>query len=187
MGTVDDMAAKMAANIAEKTGKPVEEWVKVVKAAALEKHGEIIKFLKADHDFTHGYANFVAHMTRQSSSIGQDAGDLVTAQYAGPKADLKPIYDTVIGIVEGFGDGLEVSPKKSYVSLRRKKQFALVQPSTKTRVDLGINLKGKEPEGALEASGSFNSMVSHRVRLGSKDDVTEEVAGWLKEAFDAAG
>jgi hypothetical protein len=187
MSSVDDMAAKMAANIAEKTGKSVEEWVAVVKASAHEKHGQIVKFLKSDHGFTHGYANFVAHMALNSSSVGADAGDLVAAQYAGPKADLKPIYDKVIGLVEGFGEGLEIAPKKSYVSLRRKKQFALVQPSTKTRVDLGINLKGREPEGALEASGSFNSMVSHRVRLTSVDDVNADVARWLQEAFDAAG
>ena len=187
MSNVDDMAAKMAANIAQKTGKTVEEWVAVVKNTAHEKHGQIVKFLKTDHDFTHGYANFVAHMTLKSSSIGADSDDLVAAQYAGPKADLKPIYEKVIGIVEGFGDGFEVSPKKSYVSLRHKKQFGLVQPSTKTRVDLGINLKGKDPEGALEASGGFNSMVSHRVRLTSPDEVTDEVAGWLREAFEAAG
>ena len=54
-------------------------------------------------------------------------------------------------------------------------------------MDLGINLKGKAPEGALEASGSFNAMVSHRVRLSSPDEVTDEVAGWLREAFEAAG
>ena len=75
---------------------------------------------------------------------------------------------------------------KSYVSLRRSKQFALVQPSTRTRVDLGINLKGDDPAGRLEASGSFNAMVSHRVRLTEADEVDAEVTGWLREAYDRA-
>lgn len=187
MASQDEMVAKMEANIAENTGKSVAEWVKAVKASGLEKHGQIVKWLKSDHDFTHGYANLVAHRALKSSNLEADDDDMVAAQYAGPKADLKPIYDKVIGLVEGFGDGLEVAPKKAYVSLRHKKQFALVQPSTKTRVDLGINLKGKAPEGRLEASGSFNAMVSHRVRLESADEVDAEVAGWLKEAFEAAG
>lgn len=187
MASQDEMVAKMEANIAENTGKSVAEWVKAVKASGLEKHGQIVKWLKSDHDFTHGYANLVAHRALNSSNLEADDDDMVAAQYAGPKADLKPIYDKVIGLVEGFGDGLEVAPKKAYVSLRHKKQFALVQPSTKTRVDLGINLKGKAPEGRLEASGSFNAMVSHRVRLESADEVDAEVAGWLKEAFEAAG
>lgn len=187
MSSVEEMAAKMEANIAEKTGKTVNEWVQLVKKEALEKHGQILKFLKSEHDFTHGYANFVAHKTLKSSSMDATDEDLVAAQYAGPKAALKPIHDKLIAIVEGFGDGLELAPKKSYVSLRHKKQFGLIQPSTKTRVDLGLVLKGVEPAGKLEASGSFNAMVTHRVRLGSVNEVDAAVAGWLKQAFEAAG
>ena len=183
----DPQIATMEANIREKTGKPVPEWVKIVKKSGLDKHGQIVKFLKTDHGFTHGYANLVAHQALQSSADQHDDGDLVAAQYAGPKADLKPIYDKVIKAVNSFGKDVEIAPKKTYVSLRRKKQFALVQPSTKTRVDLGINLKGKSPAGRLEASGSFNAMVSHRVRLESASDFDAEVKGWLKEAYEAAG
>lgn len=186
MSSVDEMAAKMEANIADKTGKTVEQWIKAVKAEALDKHGQIVKFLKSDHGFTHGYANFVAHKTLKSSSLDADDDDMVAAQYAGPKADLKPIYDRLVSQIEKFGTGAELAPKKSYVSLRHNKQFGLIQPSTKTRVDLGLVLKGKKPTGRLEASGSFNSMVTHRVRLESVDQVNAEVVGWLKEAFDAA-
>ena len=85
-----------------------------------------------------------------------------------------------------FGNDIEIAPKKAYVSLRRNKQFALIQPSTKTRVDIGINLKGREPAGRLEASGSFNAMVSHRVRVAGVDEVDEELLGWLRAAYDAA-
>ena len=62
----------------------------------------------------------------------------------------------------------------------------LIQPSTKTRVDLGLNLKGKVPERRLEAAGSFNSMVSHRVKLSAPGDVDADVVGWLREAYDEA-
>jgi hypothetical protein len=177
----------MEANIREKTGKPVSHWVEVVKKSGLKKHGEIVKYLKADHGFTHGYANLVTHQALKSSADQQDDSDLVAQQYSGPKAELKPIYDKVIKAVQGFGKDVELAPKKAYVSLRRKKQFALVQPSTKTRVDLGINIKGKKPEGRLEASGSFNAMVSHRVRLESAADFDAKVKAWLKEAYEAAG
>ena len=187
MSTVDEQTATMEANLKAKPGKSVSDWVKVVNAAKLAKHGEIVKFLKTGHGFTHGYANLVAHRALKSSADQKDSGDLVTAQYAGEKADLKPIYDRLIEAVNGFGKDVEIAPKNTYVSLRRKKQFALIQPSTRTRVDLGINLKGKAPAGKLEASGSFNAMVSHRVRLESAKDVTADVIGWLKEAYDAAG
>jgi predicted transport protein len=85
-----------------------------------------------------------------------------------------------------LGSDVEFVPKKAYVSVKRKKQFAIIQPSTKTRLDLGINIKGKEPQGKLEASGSYNAMVSHRVRLQSVEEVNDEVLQWLKEAYEAA-
>jgi hypothetical protein len=177
----------MEANILEKTGRPVSEWVQIARSSGVDKHGQIVKFLKVEHGFTHGYANLVAHETLKSSAGHQAADDLVDSQYAGPKAGLKPIYDRIIQAVQNFGGDVEIAPKKAYVSLRRKKQFALVQPSTRTRVDLGINIKGKEPAGRLEASGSFNAMVSHRVRLESADQVNAELIAWLKESYDAAG
>ena len=130
MATADSAAKKMEANILEKTGKSVPEWVKVVKASGLEKHGMIVKMLKTDHGFTHGYANLVAHRALKSAADQQDDGDLVSAQYAGPKAELKPIYDKIMEATQGYGAGFEAAPKKTYVSLRHKKQFGLVQPST---------------------------------------------------------
>ena len=183
----DEMAAAMVANMKEKTGKTLAQWVKIGKAAKLEKHGQIVKFLKGDHGMTHGFANLVAHHVLREAEGGAAGGDdLVGAQYSGKKEALRPIYDALIAAVQKFGGDVEVSPKKSYVSLRRSKQFALIQPSTATRVDVGINLKGDEPTGRLEASGSFNAMVSHRVRVESKKDVNAELKKWLKEAYSRA-
>lgn len=182
----EEMAQSMIANMKDKTGKTLEQWLKITKKAGLAKHGEIVKLLKGDHGMTHGFANLVAHRTLKSDAFSGGGDDaLVAAQYSGPKADLKPIYDAIIKAVNALGDA-EVSPKKAYVSLRRSKQFAIVQPSTRTRVDLGLNLKDVAAKGRLEASGSFNSMVSHRVRLEKPADVDKTVKGWLKKAWAAA-
>ena len=72
------------------------------------------------------------------------------------------------------------------VTVGDNKQFGLIQPSTKTRVDVGLNLKGTAPTERLEASGSFNAMVSHRVRLASVDEVDGELIGWLRQAYEGA-
>ncbi len=178
--------ASMIANMPEKTGKPLEAWLKLVQRSKLQKHGEIVALLKADHGMTHGFANLVAHKALASDAGSFDGGDLVAAQYAGAKAGLKPIYDKLVGICEGLGRDVELSPKKAYVSLRRSKQFGLIQPSTATRLDLGLALKGAAPKGRLEAAGSWTAMVSHRVKLASVADVDAEVKAWLKQAYDAA-
>jgi len=73
------------------------------------------------------------------------------------------------------------------VSLRRKKQFAILQPATKTRFEIGINLKGQEPKGKLEAISSTNAMCSHKINLSDISDIDKEIIGWLKTAYDNAG
>lgn len=184
----EEMAKAMIANMKEKTGKTLDQWLAVAKKTGAEKHGQVVKALKADHGLTHGFANLVAHKFLKSDAGSQasDGTDLVAAQYAGAKANLKPIYDAVIKVAKSLGKDVEISPKKTYVSLRRNKQFALIQPSTRTRVDLGINLKGEPVTGKLEKAGSFNAMVSHRVRLEKPDDVDKDVKAWLKKAWSEA-
>lgn len=178
----------MIENLAAKTGKPLAEWVCIAQKSGLQKHGEIVAMLKKDHGIGHGYANLVAHQAKGSDamSVAKGGTDLVAEMYAGPKAALRPIYDLLATRVAAFGTDVELSPKKAYVSLRRSKQFGLVQPSTATRVDVGLNLKGTAAKGRLEASGSFNSMCTHRVRVETAKDVDAELLGWLRTAYDNA-
>ncbi len=89
--------------------------------------------------------------------------------------------------VTRFGEDVEISPKKAYVSLRRRKQFGLIQPSTRARVDVGLNLASAKATIRLEKSGSFNAMVSHRVRLSVAEDVDEQLIAWLQRAYQNAG
>lgn len=177
--------ATMAANLEAKTGRSLAAWIVTAKASGHAKHKALVNWLKAEHGLGHGYANLVAHKTFQSDAGSADAGDLVEAMFAGPKAAVRPIYDAVMTQVAAL-DGVEPAAKKGYMSLRRAKQFALVQPSSKDRVDLGLNLKGVEPAGRLEAAGSWNAMVTHRVRLTAAGQVDAEVGDWLRQAWERA-
>ena len=180
MASPEEMAASMVANLPEKTGKTLEQWLEIVAASDYEKHGAIVKFLKQEHGVTHGYANLISAKARES---GEEV-DLVAAQYAGPKASLRPLYEKIIAFANSLSSDVEIAPKKASVSLRRKKQFALVVPATKSRIDLGLALKGEPAEGRLE---TWNAMCSHRVRLESASDFDDEVRTWIKDAYQRAG
>ena len=184
--SVDDQLQTMIDNMPQNTGKSLEDWFQVIDAAGPEKHGAIMKLLKGEHGVTHGYANTISILYRQRESGPPAEEDLVSAQYSGAKAGMRPVYETVLGLAQGFGSDVEVAPKKTYVSLRRNKQFAIVQASTKDRVDLGLNLKDVEPTERLEGGNVFSGMCSHRVRLASPEDVDEQVSGWLRQAYEAA-
>ena len=111
--------------------------------------------------------------------------DTLAAIYAGPKAALRPIHDKVMNEVVKFGE-FEIAPKKTYLSLRRKKQFAMIGPATNSRVEVGLNLKGVTARGRLLAMPP-QAMCSHVVKLTSVDDANPELTAWIRAAYDAAG
>ncbi|ESQ74685.1 DUF5655 domain-containing protein [Asticcacaulis sp. AC402] len=185
MADVKAETDKMIANLETATGKPFVEWLTLARSSGLDKHKAVVDWLKVEQGLTHGYANLVAHKTFGSDAGSNADDDLMKAMFAGPKSAMKPVYDRIAAILADL-DGVEFAPKKGYVSFRRSKQFGLAQPSTRDRLDLGLVLKGVAPDGRLEAAGSFNAMVSHRVRLASADEVDAHVAAWLRQAWEAA-
>jgi predicted transport protein len=184
---MDKATQTMIDNLFKNTGKTLEQWTALVQAENFTKHGEAMQFLKEKHGLTHGFANLIAHKAK-----GTDAGsaenqdDLIVNQYKG-KEHLKPIYDKLMAEIQQFGNDIEIAPKNAYVSLRRKKQFAILQPATKTRFEIGIILKGQEPKGKLEAITAANAMCSHKINLSGIGDIDSEVVEWIKAAYNSAG
>lgn len=175
----------MEQNLKEKTGKTPDEWKKILATLPYTKHGEFMNFLKKGQGLTHGFANFITLKFREADAGSADAEDLVTQQYKG-KDTLKPIYDLVHTKITAMGKDIEVAPKKAAVSMRVKSQFALIQPSSKTRIDLGLKFNDKTHDGRLETSGPFGTMCTHRVQLKELEHVDDELLGWIKEAYEQA-
>ena len=179
------LPTRKSLSLLEKTGKPLDYWIKTVKESKIEKHKAIIDFLKSEHNFTHGFANFVSLKARKSDAGSMDDTALLTSQYKG-KEHLKSIYEKLLSKIDEFGNDITITPKKDSVSFIRKRQFILIKPATKTRIDIGLKLKGKELTERLENSGPFGAMCTHRVRLSSIEDVNLELIEWLKEAYQKA-
>jgi hypothetical protein len=182
MPTPEEQLQKMMAKLEADSGHPPDWWLDRVDESGLAKHGEKVAFLKSEHSLGHGYANALVHLATSRAEGDPGSDDVVDAQYHG-KEQLRPIHDAVIAAVSGFGDDVEIAPKKTSVSLRRSKQFALIEPATKSRVDIGINLKGDEPTERLLAAGG---MCTHKVRVSDVAEVDDELIGWLREAYERA-
>lgn len=175
----------MEQNLLEKTGKTLEGWKLLLSQQPFSKHGEYMTFLKKEHGITHGFANFITLKFREADAASANAVDLIANQYSG-KENLKPVFDTLLKIITNLGADVEVSPKKSAVSMRVKRQFALIQPSTKKRIDLGLKLNDMPHTGRLETSGPFGTMCTHRVQITKLNQIDDELLGWLKEAYEQA-
>lgn len=183
---IDKAVQTMIENLYKNTGKTLEQWIAMVNKENFTKHGEIIKFLKEKHGLTHGFANLVGHRAKATDAASAaNPDDLVVSQYKG-KENLKPVYDKLIAEVNAFGKDIELAPKNAYVSLRRKKQFATIGPATKTRIEVGLILKGETASGKLEAEKP-NAMCTHKIKITDSKEVDKEVISWLKKAYENAG
>ena len=152
------------------------------KSKNISKHSEGVKFLKTEHGVTHGFANTIVTLSKEENNAPED---LVTSQYKG-KENLLSMYEKLLPIVKGFGNDVTITPKKTSVSVIRKRQFVLIKPATKTRIDLGLKLKDKPTTDRLGHSGPFGTMCTHRVQITSVNDVDSELIDWMKEAYEKA-
>ncbi len=146
----------------------------------------IIKYLKAEHGFTHGYAGLIAFKAREVNEPSLDCDNFLDNQYKGPKAALKPLYDELCNVVKSIGDDVDISTRKTYVTIRRSKQFSIFKPSTKDRLDVGLVLKGEPETDRLQSGKQFSGMMTHCVAVQSKSDINNEFKSWLKQAYESA-
>lgn len=177
---MDKALQTMIDNMPEKTGKSLDEWTAILKEKSFSKHSEGVKYLKTEHQVTHGFANTIVSLSKEENS---SPDSLVDTQYKG-KENLMPIYKELIAYVKSLGADVTITPKKGSVSIIRKRQFVLIKPATKSRIDLGFKLKDKPITDRLENSGPFGTMCTHRVRLSEVPDIDKELKAWISEAYE---
>jgi predicted transport protein len=182
---MDKTVTTMLENLKAKTGYSLDEWKTLITAQSLSKHGEIVKFLKEAHNVTHGYASEIAlKVLGSDADSSTDTDELIVSQYKG-KENLKSFYDKLVEEIQQFDGEFEIAPKKTYVSLKRKKQFIILNPASKTRFEIGFNLKGVEATGKLEAEKP-NGICSHKINLFDINEIDKEVINWIKMAYNNA-
>ena len=190
MSTVDKAYETQINNIQAKTGKNLDELAKIVQESGLTKHGEVRAMLQEKLGLGYGDANTLVHYLFQSDgeraakAKGATTQDVLSEIYAGAKASLRPIHERLMKEIELIGE-FEVAPKKGYISLRRKKQFAMIGPATNTRLEIGLNIKGlPATERLIEQPAG--SMCNYKVKLTEVEQVDQELIDWIKSAYEGS-
>jgi hypothetical protein len=189
MSSLDKAAQTQLDNIQKKTGRSFDELADIVHKSGLTRHGEIRDYLKRELGLGHGDANALVHAVLKSD--GQRVADGKTEDavldeiYSGAKAGFRPIHEKLIQAIDKFGE-YEVAPKKGYISLRRKRQFAMIGPRTNTRFEVGLNAKDLKKSARLLEQPK-GSMCNYIVNLTDAKEVDPELIGWLKSAYEGAG
>jgi hypothetical protein len=175
-------------NIKEKTGKSPADFAKLAAARGLTAHSEIIAWLKTEFELGHGHANAIATFLKRGGSpeAAHAAPSAMDTLFSGTKAIWRTPTDALLAKLATFGPDSTARANETYVNLLRgTKKFGIVQPGSATRLDIGIKRKGVDTEGRFEASGQWNAMVTHRVKISDKKQLDAELLRWLRAAYDA--
>jgi hypothetical protein len=172
-------------NLKERTGKTLEQWVKLVKKSAGSSINERWAWLK-EQGLTTNYARWVAEQAEgKGSAESYDPEAYVATMFSGPKAALKPIYDKLLKLGLSVGKDVKACPCQTIVPLFRKHVFAQIKPATNTRIDIGFALKDMKPTGRLIDTGGFakKDRITHRIPITSVAEIGKDVDQWLKKAY----
>ena len=191
MAEMEKAVATQIANIEKKTGKTLAQLTAAIRKCGKTKHGEIRSWLMETYGIGHGDANTLTHIALKSDgesaakAAGMSTDAVIDEIYTEKKAHLRPIHEKLMKAIEGFGE-FEIAPKKGYISLRRKKQFAMLGPKTNERFELGINLKDDVSHPHVKAAPP-GGMCQYIAALTSVEDVDAKLIAIVKKAYDAAG
>jgi hypothetical protein len=170
-------------NIEGKTGKTLAQLYRLIADSGLTKVGEQRKMLMDTLGLGYGDANALA-ITAKDAAAPASAADPLDAIYSGAKAPLRALHERVTAAIDKLG-AYEKAPKKAYVSMRRKKQFAMLGPATRDQVELGLNVKDLPASARLKVMPP-GGMCQYTVRLSAPDEIDAELMGWVRRAYDAS-
>ncbi len=180
------MIQSVIAGMKEKTGRSLDQWIAFIKKEGPKTVEARRDWLKKKHKLGTNYAWWLADWSvgRQTEDGDPDAylaaaAGYVESMYAGKKAALKPLHDTLVKLGRSLGKDVKVCPCQTIVPLYREHVFAEIKPSTNTRIDLGFALakfvtgkRGKIPARIIDTGGlAKKNRITHRIPIsGGRTD-----------------
>lgn len=187
------MTVKWIGELKQKTGRSLDEWLKYLKANGPKDEKDRRAWLKEQQGLGTNTAWWLAERAEGKGNEAGDpdeylkaAEDYVEKMFAGSKAGLKPIYDSLLKLGLGIGKEAKACPCQTIVPLYRNHVFAQIKPTTRTRIDFGFALGDTKAKGRLIDTGGFTKKdrITHRIEISSLADIDAEVKRWLQVAYD---
>jgi Domain of unknown function (DUF5655)/Domain of unknown function (DUF4287) len=184
---------KWIRDMPQKTGRSLDEWLALTRKSGPASEKERIAWLKREHELGTNNAAWIAGRlegknTEEDSPEAylKQAGEWVDAQYAGPRAALRPLYEQLLKLGFSIGKDVKACPCKTMVPFYRNHVFAQIKPSTNTRIDFGLALGNTKAPKRLINTGGYEKKdrITHRIEVKSKADIDDELKRWLQKAYE---
>jgi predicted transport protein len=184
--TPDDMMSAVSASLAARTGRSLAEWVTLVQASGLSPldQNAVRRWLRSEHGVPQNSQWAIADAAaREAGWVRPGIAEYVQAQYQGPKAALRPIYDALASVITGLGDDVTAEGRSTYIPFARSRQFAAIAAATRDRVDLGLRFTAPPASGRAQPA-TAPGQATHKVPLHSVQEIDGEVLHLLQTAYE---
>lgn len=187
------MVQKWIGELKEKTGRSLDEWLRLIKKSGPKDEKARRDWLKTEHGLGTNSAWWLAERAEGTGAEGDDpdaylkaAEGYVEKMFSAPKSGLRPIYDALLKLGLSAGKEAKACPCQTIVPLYRNHVFAQIKPTTRTRIDFGFALGDTKATGRLIDTGGFakKDRITHRIEITSLKDIDDEVKRWLKVAYE---
>lgn len=180
------MMAAVVTSLQERTGRTLEEWLEVVASSGIDPldQNAVRRWLKAEHGVLQNSQWAIADAAARAAGwVPPTIDEQIEAQYAGPKAHLRPIFDRIRELAASLGDDVRMEGRGTYIPFVRSRQFLAVAAATRTRVDLGLRYTAA-PDSPLLVPAQAPGQATHRLSLTSAAEITPEVEELLRVAYE---
>jgi len=188
------MTQKWIAELKQKTGRTLDDWLKLIKNKGPKDEQPRRDWLKTKYGLGTNTAWWLAE---RSVGKGEESADCeaylkaaeqyVDEMFAGKKEHLRPIYDALLKLGLSVGKDAKACPCQTIVPLYRNHVFAQIKPTTLTRIDFGLALGDtrKTPQRLINTGGyEKKDRITHRFEITSLRDIDDEVKRWLRIAYE---
>ena len=169
-----------------RTGQGVAAWRERIAAGPPAKRADepaLRRWLSAEGVTGYAQALLVWETFGYPGFLVADADELIDRQYA-DRPQLRPVFDAVLAALPALPGPVTVQARGTLVSLvSPRRTFAVLMPTTKSRVDLGLRLDTTEPGGRIRPARDLGQ-ATVRIPLTTPGEVDEEVRAWLTKAYD---
>lgn len=184
----EGMQEAVVRNLKDRTGKSLEQWVRVAKSSRTTDPKELRSWLKSEHGLGGTTCMVITNATlSKPGDKPPSESELLDGQFKGDGAALRPVYDRLVRVVKKLGKDVNIGIRKTQTTFARGHTFAIAKAPTRTRIDLGLRLPGVKPTKRLEATTAFSDNATHCVKLTTPSDVDDRLKKWLEDAYAARG
>ena len=171
-------------NLKSQSGKSLPDWMKQVSASGITKRNDLIKWLKEKNGFGHMNASLLAGIyLNNGKPVYGNTDDLLDNQFA-KAADMRALYESFTAFAKKHFPNSTVLPKKTYVSILEKREFAAINIKPK-ELRIGFDLGDRAFDEQVSKSKLTGPMprISHMLVLTDASQLNADLVELLKASY----